>query len=124
MINKNSAVRIEKWVAKFGGERQGVTALLSKPKATTEIKRIFVQQWRDENSVKMILAEAGTPRMQNPFYINFARRVRALLNQGYTGGQLIAITDVELNLQAGRGLDRDILEIIRNTVFVLAAPTP
>jgi hypothetical protein len=29
-----------------------------------------------------------------------------------------------LNKWVGKGLDRDILESIRNTVFALAAPTP
>lgn len=124
MQNKNAYVRIKKWVAKFSGERQGVGALLSKEKAKMEISKIFAQQWKDEAETKMILAEAASPRHQNPFYINFSREVRGLRNQGYNGGQLIAQVDIVLNKYVGYGLDRDILERIRNTCYALAAPAP
>jgi hypothetical protein len=124
MINKNAYVRIEKWVAKYSGERQGVSSLLSKTKATMQIKQLFAQQWEDEGATKLILGEAGTPRWSNPFYLNFGREVRGLRNQNLTGNQLLAAVNISLNKWTARGLDSDILEKIRNTCFTIAPPAP
>ena len=124
MTTKNGYVRIEKWIAKFSGERQGVASLLSKTKATMEIKQRFAQQYQDEVKTKLILAEAGTPRMMNPFYINFTREVRSILNQGLHAEQLLIQVDIFKAKAVGRGLDTDIIDRIRNTCFTLTGPTP
>ncbi len=76
-----------------------------------------------ENEVKLILAEAGTSTIQNPFYINFGREVYKLKNK-FTGAQLLNTVDITINKWVGKGLDRDTLEKIRNTVFAIAAPAP
>jgi hypothetical protein len=69
------------------------------------------------------LAEAATPTILNPSYINFGREVLKLAGK-FSGGQLLNAVDVVLTKWVGRGLDRDTLEKIRNTVFALAAPAP
>ncbi|MEO0075106.1 MAG: hypothetical protein ABIK31_03230, partial [candidate division WOR-3 bacterium] len=73
--------------------------------------------------VKLILAEAGIATILNPSYLNFGREVFKLAAK-FSGGQLINAVDVVLNKWVARGLDRDILERIRNTVFALVGPTP
>jgi len=124
MQTRNANDRIVKWIAKFSGERQGVTALLSKVTATYQIKAVFNTQVADETKIKLILAEAGTPRMLNPFYINFGREIRGFINQGIKGGQLLNVVNIAMNKYVARQLDQDTLEKIRNTCFTYGAPAP
>lgn len=124
MQNINGHDRIEKWIAKFSGERQGVAAKLSLDKARATIKQRFAQQYGDETNIKMILAEAAIPRRHNPFYLSCGREFRGLFNQNFSGGQLLAAIEIVMNKWNARGLNIDILEKIRNTVFTLRAPAP
>jgi hypothetical protein len=94
-----------------------------KEKMREQLAEIFPNQEKVENEVKLILAEAATSTILNPSYINFGREVYKTALR-FSGGQLIATVDIILNKWVGRGLDRDILERIRNTVFALAAPAP
>ena len=115
--------RLEKWDAMFSGDVVSAKLIGYKDRMREQLATIFPQQETLENEVKLILAEAATPTILNPGYLNFGREV--LKNaQKFTGPQLIATVDIILNKWVGRGLDRDILERIRNTVFALAAPTP
>lgn len=114
--------RMTKYAAKFAEPLQGVLALKSKATATLTFNRATRRMVPIEHATKLILGEAGVSKIQNPFYINFSRKVLGLKLQGIMGDQLIYMVDVELNLSVGRGLDRDILERIRNTVFAIAAP--
>jgi len=84
---------------------------------------IFPQQEAVENEVKLVLTEAATPTIMDPSYINFGREIYKTALR-FSGGQLIATVDMILSNGLGRGLDLDILERIRSTVFTLTAPTP
>jgi hypothetical protein len=103
--------------------------MLSQPNLRVTKKRceqlaaIFPQQETVENEAKLILAEAGTSTIQNPFYINFGREVYKLASK-FSGAQLLNVVDITVNKWVGKGLDRDTLEKIRNTIFTIAAPTP
>jgi hypothetical protein len=88
-----------------------------------QLATIFPQQETVENEVKLILAEAGTSTVQNPFYLNYGREVWKYATR-FSGAQLLNAVDIIVNKWVGRGLDRDTLEKIRNVVFSLAAPAP
>lgn len=115
--------RIDKWDAFLSGDVLSEAVGKYKPKMHEQIATIFPQLETVENEVKLILAEAATPTILNPAYINFGREVWKNAIR-FSGGQLLNTVDVLLNKWVGRGLDRDILEKIRNTVFALAAPAP
>ena len=124
MQYKTANERINKWLNKFGGERQGELALLSKDTARAAIKAAFNTQCADESKIKIILAEAGTSRIVSPAYLNFGREVRGLFNQRIMGAQLIDAANIILNKYLARGLEQDTLEKIRNTVYSIGAPAP
>jgi len=115
--------RLDKWDAMLSGDVLSTKVAGYKDKMREQLSAIFPQQEAVENEVKLILAEAGTPTIMNPFYINFGREVYKLANK-FSGGQLLNAVDIILNKWVGRGLDRDTLEKIRNTIFTLAAPAP
>ena len=113
--------RLEKWDAKFSGDVLSERLKNYKSKMLEQLSAIFPVQETLENEVKLILSEAGLQSYLNPSYLNFAREVYKLARR-FSGRQLISTVDVILNKWAARGLERDILERIRNTVFALTAP--
>jgi hypothetical protein len=115
--------RLDKWDAMYSGDVLSTKLAGYKDKMKEQLSTIFPQQETLENEVKLVLAEAATPTILNPPYINFGREVLKLA-QKFSGGQLLNAVDVVLTKWVGRGLDRDTLEKIRNTVFALAASTP
>ena len=115
--------RLDKWDAMFTGDVVSTKLAAYKDKMREQLATIFPEQEALENEVKLILAEAGTPTILNPGYLNFGRQVLKLAKK-FSGAQLLNAVDVVLNKWVANSLDRDILERIRNTVFVLAAPTP
>ncbi|MCX8014807.1 MAG: hypothetical protein N2748_02195 [candidate division WOR-3 bacterium] len=114
--------RIDKWDAFLSGDVLSKAVGEYKPKMLEQITSIFPELETVENEVKLILAEAGTATILNPSYINFGREVWKLAKR-FTGSQLLNAVNVLLNKWVARGLDQDILEKIRNTVFALAAPS-
>lgn len=115
--------RLDKWDAIFSGDIVSTKLAGYKDKMREQLSSIFPNQEKVENEVKLILAEAATSTILNPAYLNFGREVYKTALR-FSGGQLIAMVDIILNKWVGRGLDRDILERIHNTVFALAAPAP
>jgi len=115
--------RIDKWDAFLSGDVLSKTVGEYKPKMREQITNSFPQLEAVENEVKLILAEAGTSTILNPAYINFGREVWRNANK-FSGGQLLNAVNVLLNKWVARGLDQDILEKIRNTVFSIAPPAP
>lgn len=115
--------RIAKWIAKLSGEALSVVTGKQMSSMTEQIEAVFPDLEKLENEVKLILAEAALPTIENPSYLNFGRQVFRACRR-FSGGQLMANVDVHLNRWVGEGLDRDILERVRNTVFALAAPAP
>ena len=115
--------RLDKWDNFLSGDVLSTTVGKYKDKMHEQLATIFPQLELVENEVKLILAEAGTSTIQNPFYINFGREVWRASNK-FSGAQLLNAVDVLVNKWVGRGLDRDTLEKIRNTIFALAAPAP
>ena len=115
--------RIDKWEAFLSGDVLSKTVGEYKPKMLEQVTAIFPQLETVENEVKLVLAEAGTSTIQNPFYLNFGREVWRATNK-FSGAQLLNTVDITVNKWVGRGLDRDTLEKIRNTIFTIAAPAP
>jgi hypothetical protein len=115
--------RLDKWDNFLSGDVLSEAVGKYKDKMHEQLSNIFPNQEKLENEVKLILAEAATSTILNPAYLNFGREVYKTALR-FSGGQLIATVDIILNKWVGRGLDRDILERIRNTVFALAAPVP
>ncbi|MEO0076841.1 MAG: hypothetical protein ABIK19_04180 [candidate division WOR-3 bacterium] len=115
--------RIDKWDAFLSGDVLSKAVGEYKPKMHEQIAAIFPQLEAVENEVKLVLAEAGTSTILNPAYLNFGREVWKMANR-FSGTQLLNAVNILMNKWVGRGLDQDILEKIRNTVFALAAPTP
>jgi len=115
--------RLDKWDAMFSGDVVSTKLAGYKEKMREQLAAIFPQQESLENEVKLILAEAGTSTIMNPSYINFGREVYKLKLK-FSGGQLLNAVNVVMNKWVARGLDQDILEKIRNTVFTIAPPAP
>ena len=115
--------RLDKWDAMFSGDVVSTKLAGYKEKMREQLAAIFPQQESLENEVKLILAEAGTQTIMNPSYINFGREVYKLKLK-FSGGQLLNAVNVGMNKWVARGLDQDILEKIRNTVFTIAPPAP
>jgi hypothetical protein len=115
--------RLDKWDAMFSGDVVSTKLAGYKDKMREQLAAIFPQQEMIENEVKLVLAEAGTSTIQNPFYINFGREVYKLKLK-FSGAQLLNVVDIVVNKWVGKGLDRDTLEKIRNTIFTIAAPAP
>ncbi|MCX8014665.1 MAG: hypothetical protein N2748_01470 [candidate division WOR-3 bacterium] len=122
MAVRPASRRLDKWDAMFSGDVLSQKLAGYKDKMREQLATIFPKQETLENEVKLILAEAGTSTILNPSYLNFGREVFKLAEK-FSGGQLINAVDVVLNKWVARGLDRDILERIRNTVFALVGPT-
>jgi len=123
MATRPASRRLDKWDNFLSGDVLSVAVGNYKNKMHEQLSSIFPQLEMVENEVKLILAEAATPTIMNPFYINFGREVWKSAGK-FSGGQLLNAVDVLLNKWVGRGLDRDTLEKIRNTIFSLAAPAP
>ncbi|MCX8015000.1 MAG: hypothetical protein N2748_03175 [candidate division WOR-3 bacterium] len=123
MAVRPASRRLEKWDAMFSGDVVSTKLAGYKDKMKDQLADIFPKQETLENEIKLILAEANTQTILNPFYLNFGREVFKLA-QRFTGAQLLTAVNVALNKWVARGLDQDILEKIRNTVFALAAPAP
>jgi len=115
--------RLDKWDAMLSGDVLSTKVAGYKDKMREQLSAIFPMQEEVENQVKLILAEAATPTIMNPFYINFGREVYKLKLR-FSGGQLLNAVDIVMNKWVGRGLDRDTLEKVRNTVFTIAPPAP
>lgn len=115
--------RLDKWDNNYSGDVLSARMTTYKEKMREQLSSIFPAQEELENEVKLILAEAGTPTMLNVGYLGFGRQCYKLCLK-FSGAQLLNAVDIVLNKWVAAGLDRDILERIRNTVFVLTAPTP
>jgi hypothetical protein len=116
--------RIDKWIEKWSGDSKPVAISEDyKTKMIARLTPIFEMQVDVENAVRLILAEAGTATIMNGAYHSFGKQVMSLAVR-FSGGQLLNIVDVKMNTWVARGLDQDILEKIRNTVFAIAAPAP
>ena len=123
MAVRPANLRISKWIAKMQGEALSVVTGRQKESMTEQIQQEFPRLETLENEIKVILGEAGLATILNPSYLNFGRQVYKSCRK-FSGGQLLYNADVLLNRWVGEGLDRDILERVRNTVFELTAPTP
>ncbi|MEO0077098.1 MAG: hypothetical protein ABIK19_05480 [candidate division WOR-3 bacterium] len=123
MAVRPASRRLDKWDAMFSGDVLSQRLAGYKEKMKDQLADIFPQQESLENEVKLILAEAGTQTILNPSYLNFGREVYKLTRR-FSGSQLLSAVSVVLNKWVARGLDQDILEKIRNTVFALAPPSP
>lgn len=123
MAVRPASLRIAKWTAKMAGEALSVVTGKQLASMTDQITSEFPNLEKLENEVKLILDDAAVSTIQNPSYLNFGRQVYRAVKK-FGGGQLIATVDIILNRWVGEGLDRDILERVRNTVFALAAPAP
>lgn len=116
--------RLVKWRERYSGDSK--PACISEDYKTHivgKLSMIFTKQVAVEKAVSAILGEAGVNTIMNGAYHGFAKQV-ASLKERFQGGQLLNACDIVLNSWAGRGLDRDILERIRNSVFALGAPPP
>ena len=121
---KSAQERLDKWEARYEGlSKPAVVTVAMKAQIKATLTDVFESQVAVETAVKLILAEAATPTILNPFYIGFGKEVAKQVSK-FSGGQLINAVDVYLNKWVGRGLDTDILEKVRNTVFALSAPAP
>jgi hypothetical protein len=116
-------LRISKWIAKMSGEAVSIVTGKQLASMTEQIQQQFPDNELVENETKLILAEAGTSTIQNPSYLNFARQTRRCM-QRFSGGQLLNAVSVIMNRWIAEGMDQDILEKIRNTVFAIAPPAP
>lgn len=119
---RTAQVRINKWLNKFSGERQGVLSLLSKDTAFPEVVKAYNQQVADERRARVYLLESGVLRYLFPYYLNFTREVRGLINQGFAGLTLInQVASLQLKYVA-YGLTNDYLDRIRIDIFSIDAP--
>ncbi|MEO0075346.1 MAG: hypothetical protein ABIK31_04465 [candidate division WOR-3 bacterium] len=120
----NQAIkRWTKWVERYTGDsKPACISEALKSEIKDRLYVIFDDQVKVEEEIKVVLAEAGVPTIQNPFYQGFGKQIRSLMLRGISGGQLINEVDVLLNVWVARGLDRDVLERVRNTVFAIPAP--
>ncbi len=123
MGTRPASRRLEKWDAMYSGDVLSQKLAGYKEKMKEQLATIFPEQEALENEVKVILSEAGTPSILNPFYLNFGREVYKYAKK-FSGPQLLKEIDVLINKWHARTLDKDILERIRNTVFSLSAPAP
>ena len=116
-------LRIAKWIAKMSGEAVSIVTGKQLASMTEQIQQQFPDLELVENETKLILAEAAVSTLTNPSYLNFARQTRRSMNK-FSGGQLLNVVNVLMNRWVAEGLDQDILEKIRNTVFAIAPPAP
>ncbi|MCS7257788.1 MAG: hypothetical protein NZ601_00230, partial [candidate division WOR-3 bacterium] len=115
MATRPASRRLEKWDAKFAGDVLPERLREYKARMREQLSVIFPTQEALENEVKLILSEAGVQTYLNPAYLAFAREVYRLATK-FSGRQLVMATDIVLNKWASRGLERDLLERIRNSV--------
>jgi len=123
MATRPASRRLDKWDTFLSGDVLSKTVGEYKDKMHEQLSTIFPQLETLENEVKLVLAEAGTSTIQNPFYLNYGREVWKYASR-FSGAQLLNAVDIIVNKWVGRGLDRDTLEKIRNVIFSLAAPAP
>lgn len=106
----------------MAGERLPEAAKGQVTQMLAEMRDAIASYQQVEERIKMILASAGVHSIQNPYYLSFGRQVKSAMTKGLTGDQLLKTVNIYLNNWVAQGLDQDILEKIRNTIFTLGAP--
>lgn len=122
MAYRGEIVRLEKYINNTQGNYI--------PKKTEELLPSMIRQmgyWiaetvNIESKTKQILSEGETQPFLNPWYLSFARKIMSLMHT-HRGMQLQKETDTILNKWVAHGLNRDMLERIRNSIFTLSAPS-
>lgn len=113
--------RIDKWIAKMAGEALSKVSERQLASMTLQVEAEFPIIEKLENEIKTILDDIAAPTLLNPSYLNFGRQVWSYTRR-FGGTQLLNVVDVKLNYWVDQGLDRDALERIRESVFVLEPP--
>lgn len=115
--------RIAMWEAKVAGEAQSVVMGRVKAIAFAEVQARFPELVDLENGIKDVLEEASLPTIMFPPYLSAGRQMYRLKRK-FGGSTLLKEVDNVINNWITRGLDEDILEKIRNSIFTLDAPAP
>jgi hypothetical protein len=115
--------RIAMWEAKVAGEAQSVVMGRVKAIAFAEVQNRFPEIVDMENGVKDVLEEASLPTIMFPPYLCAGRQMYRLKRK-FSGGTLLKEVDNIINNWITRGLDEDVLDKIRDTIFTLDAPAP
>jgi hypothetical protein len=124
MSYRSDIVRLSKYTARYDDHSQSKVSLAQKSMAVTLQRDFFHQHVSDEIKVRELVSDGAVSTMTQPFYQAFAKQVRKMRSSGLRGAGLLAQVDIVVNKWASRGLDIDILEKIRNSIYTLAAPTP
>jgi len=115
--------RIQKWDKKLAGDVLSKRVRELKPMMFSQIEAEFPNLEKVETKVKTVIGNYAIPTWQNPAYLNFSREIYKLAKQ-FCGRQLRLMADVVMIKWLTLGLQQDILERIRDTIFTLTAPTP
>ncbi len=116
--------RLAKWTAKTNPER--VKAILEELRATmsANMQAVLPDLIAVETRTKQVLNQRGTPTIDNPNYLAFARELWRLKRKQFAGDALTRETAILLQKWVGRGLSQPVLEAIRSQVFTVSPPTP
>ena len=123
MSVKNPQERLDKWDRKFNTER--VKAILDDEKPTMKIHAgaRFAEITAMEDATKTVLNGSDVKRSDVSKYLCFAREVwRA--DRTFEGPTLRTAVAGVLSKWVGQGCVQAILELIRDQVFTIDAPTP
>ena len=121
----DSVERIRSWDAKFNTERvkQSLDAMREEMlknyvSATTALCQM-------ETQTKQVLDQAGVHTILYVPYLDFARQLFKLSRKKEISGNSFALAaQVLLDKWAGRGLNADVLALIRTQVFDVGEPIP
>ncbi len=119
---KSAEDRFEKWNRKMKPVRVKEILEEELPTMRKRAREMFLEQSQIEDATKQVMGQARAPIRNSVSYLNFARQLWKA-DRTYSGKTLMAAAQQLVDAWAQKGLDRDVLDAIRDRVFTIPAPT-
>ena len=115
--------RIQNWAEKFKTDRVKAKLDDKRERMLQRYADVTARLCTMEISVKQLLDFAGVPTILYVPYLNYGRQLFKLSRQRDISGNSFAMaSQVLLETWANRGLDPEVLDLIRTQVFDIGAP--
>ncbi len=118
---KPSGDRFEKWNRKMKPERVKEILEEALPTMREHARQMYLEQTRIENATKDVMGSVGARSIDTVNFLNFARQLWKA-DRTYRDKTLKTAAQELVDRWTQKGLDRDVLDAIRDRVFTIPAP--
>jgi hypothetical protein len=116
--------RAANWQAKYDTEQVKKTLDKMRPAMSSRYEAAAVRLCAMENEVRTVINSRGVHTMLYVPYLNFGRQLYKLsMGRQIQGDSLALEAAVLLDKWAARGLNPDVLAVVRTQVFNISAPS-